>query len=149
MKFNKLLILLVLSTNISFADNMGDANEPNVKYKYKVGEVVMINLKGTKYNGRCDAMGTIWRLAGGSYQIKGVACKWGKDDSFTVDDEDIIDVFVEEDFKTGGRYGKNIIVKKVLLFFRDKTKDYLPCMRNSLDDETKEKLCEKNKYKFY
>lgn len=79
----------------------------------------------------------------GRYQIQGVTCKWGKEDSFVVDEIEILDIFVEADFKDGGRFEKGG------WFTRDKSNDYLPCMRNGFDEDKKEVLCKKNQYLFY
>jgi len=130
---------------------MGLRSDDIADTKYKIGDYVMFNLKNTIYNGPCNAMGVIHNVNSKErkYSLSGVECTYGTDNSFTVGEEDILDVFTKKDFETGGRYGKNIIIKKVLLFFRDKTSDYLPCMRNNFEDDIKEEMCKVNKYKFY
>ena len=149
MKISIILVLSLILITPVFADNMAKENYPESRHKYKhaIGSFVMIDLRGSPDNGKCDAMGIIWKTSRGKYYVNNITCGRERNVHFVVEEKEIIDVFVKEDFETGGRYGENNIFKKVMLFFRNKTKDHLPCMRNDFED--KEELCEKNELMFH
>lgn len=128
-------------------------NNKKVNCQHKIGEKVMINLKGNQYNGRCNPMGEISGTTSDCvYFIKGIVCRWGVDNSFWATDSSILEVFSDADFKEGGKYyiySKKGALSNIPLLFKNKTNNLLPCMRNDLDEDKKEELCKKNKFKFY
>ena len=145
------LLSIFIMFNVCLADDMGSRTPiPKYKSKYKVGDTILMNLKDSKHNGKCDGIGIV-RYIGptGRHYIKGVTCRWGIEDTFSIDEVDIADVLVKEDFEPGGRYAKRGIIKSVL-FFRDKSKDYLPCWRSKIkNEEIKEELCNDNPFEWF
>lgn len=150
MKIVFILLILVSCSSAVVEDN----KDNKVFTKYEVGDTVMINLKGVvvegdDMNGRCYPVGEIAYIDHQGYHVKNIWCNDGRHDDMVSREDEILDVFYQEDFERGERYGPRSWWKLPLFFlFHDKTKDFLPCMRNNLEDDEKEKLCEENEWKF-
>lgn len=147
------LILLLGYSNTLISDEIADTSikeESDERFRPSEVNFAVINLKDTKWNGICTAMGNIWFVnpETNTYAINNMQCDYGIEHTLIVGKEDILEIITPEDLGDDGKYSEKGFFG-YLFFRRDKSLDYIPCMRNDFDEDKKEELCKQNPYKFY